>query len=98
LLPFLKPKHQGIAGIVVKMRKPDEKDEGDEIPEESDDKDAAIHACADDLIKAVHSQDIKGVAEALRSAFEIMDSEPHEEGPHVEPHSYEAQNQKAGEE
>jgi hypothetical protein len=93
LLPFLKPKHQGIAGIVVKMRKPDEKAEGGEIPEESEDKDAAIHACADDLIRSVHSQDTKGVAEALRSAFEIMDSEPHKEYDHsqdVEPHSYEA--------
>jgi hypothetical protein len=97
LLPFLKPKNQGVAGLVVKMRKPDEKAEGGEISEESDDKDAAIHACAQDLIKAVHSHDVKGAAEAIRSAFEILESMPHEEGEHVEPHSYEAQNIEAGE-
>lgn len=45
------------------------------------------------------SNDVKGVAEAIKSAFEILDSQPHEEGEHTnEPHSYDAQNQKAGKE
>lgn len=90
MLPFLKPKQAGIATIVVKNRQPDKPEENQE------DKDAAIHACAKDLIDAVHAKDIKAAAEAMRSAFEILDSMPHEEGPHEdkpEPHSYDAQSE-----
>lgn len=92
MLPFLKRKDQGSAGLIIKNRTPDEK------PEQEDDKDAAIHACAQDLIDSIHNRDVKGAAEAIRSAFDILESLPHEEGPHEgpEPHSYESQNQKAG--
>lgn len=93
MLPFLKRKDQGSAGLIIKNRTPDEKPDNQE-----DDKDTAIHACAQDLINSVHNRDVKGAAEAMRSAFEILDSMPHQEGPHEgpEPHSYEAQNIKAG--
>lgn len=95
MLPFLKKKNEtGISGVMIKHRTPDEK------PEETteDDKDAAIHACAQDLIDAVHAQDVKGAAEAIRSAFEILESMPHEEAEHTSPHSYEAQNIQAAKE
>ena len=95
MLPFLKPKQKGYAtGIIVKNRTPDEKPE-----ENQEDKDASIHACAKDLITAVHAHDIPGAAEAMRSAFEILESQPHEEAEHTKPspHTYEAQNQEAGE-
>lgn len=93
ILPFLnKPKFQ--TGVIVKDRQPDEK------PEQSDDSADAIHACAQDLIEAVHSKNVKNAAEAIKSAFEILESMPHEENDedHVEPHSYAAQNQKAAQE
>jgi 2C-methyl-D-erythritol 2,4-cyclodiphosphate synthase len=98
VLPFLKNKQQGIAGLIVKQRNPDKVEENQE--DTSEDKDASIHACAQDLIDAVHAKDIKAAAEAIRSAFEILDSQPHEEGEHTspEPHSYEAQNIKANKE
>lgn len=51
------------------QRKPDDGEEYD-----------SIHACAEDLINAVHSKNIKGAAEAIRAAFEILESEPHNEG------------------
>lgn len=90
MLPFLnnKQKNAGIStGVIVKNRTPDN-------PEENqDDKDAAIHACANDLINSVHAKDIKGVAEAMRSAFEILEQMPHEEAEHTEPHSYESQKE-----
>lgn len=92
MLPFLKRKNEaGIAGIIVKNRQPDEKPDS----EDKDDPSAGIHACAQALINAVHSKDAKGVSEALKDAFAILDSEPHEEGEHISPHSYDAQNQKA---
>lgn len=87
MLPFLKNKHQQ-TGVIVQNRTPDE-------PKDSEDQ--GLMACAQDLIDAVHSKDAKRVASALKAAFEIADSEPHVEGEHVEPHSYEAQNRKAAE-
>jgi len=90
MLPFLKKRQEAqISGLQIKNREPDEKPEQDQ-----DDSSAAIEACAAALISAIHSHDAKGVAEAMKDAFEILESMPHEE---VEPHSYDAQNIKAGE-
>ena len=89
MLPFLKvKKDSGVAGLIMKNRSPDAP------PEDKD----SIDACAQDLISAVHAKDAKATAEALRSAFRILDSEPHEEGEHTNkpsPHTYEAQNKAA---
>jgi hypothetical protein len=90
LLPFLSKKRQN-AGVIVQERAPDEK------PEENQEDNSGIEACAKDLIDAVHAQNIKGAADAIKAAFEILDSQPHEEGEHIEPHSYASQNQKAAE-
>lgn len=90
MLPFLKPKNQSVAGLIIKNRAPDEKQE------EQDDSSASIHSCAEAIMQAINSKDIKGLAEALRDAFTILDAEPHVEGEHIEPHSYESQNIKAG--
>lgn len=90
MLPFLKPKAANQVGLIIKTREPDEK------PDETNDDsgDHAIGACARDLISAVHARDEKGVSEALRAAFEILESEPDND---MEDDSYEAQNIKAGE-
>lgn len=74
MLPFLKNKKEAsVAGDDDHvMRKPDQEAEYD-----------SLHSAAEDLIKAIESKDIKSVAEALRAAFDLCDSEPHEEGPHV---------------
>jgi hypothetical protein len=89
LLPFLKRK-DGIATstVLVKHREPDEQNEQDK-----DDPSAAHEACAKALLTAINASDIRGIAEALKDAFTLMDSEPHEEGEHTEPHSYDAQNE-----
>lgn len=78
-----------VSGLIIKNRAPDQKPE-----ENQEDKDAAIHACASDLIEAVHAKDIKRAAEAMRSAFEILEKMPHDEAEHKpEPHSYDAQRE-----
>jgi hypothetical protein len=93
VLPFLKNKDKSVAGLIIKTRKPDEKPEQDQ----QDDPSAAIKACANALIQAVHMRDEQGVADAISDAFQILDAMPHEEGEHKPaPHSYEAQNIKAG--
>lgn len=91
MLPFLKNKQASVAGLIMKTRDPDEKQDV-EGPDEAS---AAIESCAQELIRAVHARDVKAVADALEDAFSILDSMPHVEGEHVEPHSYDAQNQKA---
>lgn len=76
---------------MIKTRAPDTQ------PEEQSDEHVALESCAKDLISAIEAKDHKGVADALMAAFHIADTMPHEEGPHVEPHSYDAQNQEAAE-
>lgn len=78
---FIKPKQ---TGLIVEQRKPDG---NKEVSQE----DQGLEACAQDAINAIHAKDAKALASALRAAFELMELEPHEEGPHT----YDAQNRKA---
>ncbi len=54
---------------------PDEMD-GMEMP---DDGSAGIEACAQDLIDAVHAKDVQKVAQVLKDAFDMLQSQPPEE-------------------
>lgn len=75
-LPFLKtPRKQ--TGISMQYRKPDEK------AEQSQEADS-LEVCADEMLKAHSIGDKKALAQALRAAFAILESEPHMEGPHLE--------------
>ena len=93
-MPFLKKKEAPIAGLTIKMRNPDEKPEQDE-----DDSSAAIESCAHELIRAIHAKDTRAAAMALKDAFDILESMPHEEEEsNIVPNSFKAQNIKAAEE
>jgi len=46
--------------------------------------------CAQAILSAVKSGDAHSLADALQSMFQDLDSEPHEEAEHIQPHSYEA--------
>lgn len=82
----------GIAGTIIKNRQPDETPEEKQEPEDS------LEECAHKIMDAISRNDASALATALKEAIKRVDKEPHEEGKHVEPHSYDAQNQKAGEE
>lgn len=76
-LPFLDKKR--IAGsITATVRKSEKTEEKQESIEVSD----GLIAAAEDLIAAIGAKDAKGAAMALKAAFLIVDSEPHEEGEH----------------
>lgn len=90
MLPFLKKKDTPAAGLIIKTRTPDEPAESE------DDSSAAIESCAHALINAVHARDAKSVAAAMKDAFDILESQPHEE--YSSKHDYDSQNQKAAEE
>ena len=80
-LPFLRKKHE--AGVIVKYRNPDEASADQPVsPEEQDD--AALETCADEILKAVASNDKRALAAAIRSAFTVLESEPHEEPGEIE--------------
>lgn len=74
MLPFLKKNHEAAASGPVESleRKPDEGAEYD-----------VLESAAEDLCKAIESKDYKGAAAAIRAAFELLESEPHEEGEHL---------------
>lgn len=71
MLPFLK--HDKDAGTTTLP---------ESVKRDHDEDYDMLESAAEDLMSAVHSKDIKGIASALRAAFEICDSQPHEEGPH----------------
>lgn len=76
MLPFLSSKKQKAAvsqGMIVKDRTPDE------IEQEDNDPDAAIRACAQDLIDAVLASNVEKTAQVLKDTFELLESMPHEE-------------------
>lgn len=77
MLPFLKNKIKPQVGVIVKQRAPD-------AAEDKNDPEAALEACAIDLIDAVHARDIKKVAQVLKDAFELMESQPHVEAEHID--------------
>lgn len=57
-------------------------DGGMELSHPFDEDVHGLVVASEDLTRAIHSKDINAVASALRAAFEILDSEPHDEGPH----------------
>jgi hypothetical protein len=87
LLPIFKNRQAGPAstGLIVKVREPDEK------PEE--DSSSGKHACMRELANALKTDNYQAAAQALQDFFELCDSEPHEEGSHIEPHSYDSQKE-----
>lgn len=79
-LPFLKPKNVSGYIMTTKVREPD----NEQKPNDSDGSvDPGLLAAAKDLITAVGTGDEKLVAQALQAAFEICDSQPHDEGEHL---------------
>lgn len=52
-------------------------------PDSEDNKDYGLESCGQDLIDAVKAGNASAAAMAIKAAFEILDSQPHEEGPHV---------------
>ena len=76
MLPFLKQKIQ--SPTIIEHRKPDQEEPSSEESQESNDNEG-LEAAASDLIDAVHNRDPKAAASAMRAAFELMESQPHEE-------------------
>jgi hypothetical protein len=73
LLPFLKNKQEvGMSASVDSVkRKSDNPDEDYDV----------LESAAEDLCNAVHAKDYKAAATALRAAFDLLESESHQEGP-----------------
>jgi hypothetical protein len=71
MLPFLKNKTEGSVSMPADKveRKPDN-------PEDLD----LLEGCVREFIDAIKADDAKAASQALKSAFEICDASPHEEG------------------
>lgn len=89
MLPFLKKKQDSApSGLIIKTRTPDESTQ----PEEENDPSAAHEACGHAILQAIKSNDAMGIASAIQDLLALGD-EPNAS----EAHSYDAQNQEAGE-
>lgn len=72
-LPFaLKSEDKKAAGVVVEHRS-----EGESKP-----RNVGLEAAAEELLKAMERKDVQGMANALTSAFFLLDAMPHTEGAH----------------
>lgn len=60
-----------VMAIMAKKKKPSEKEDSEVEEGPSDD----VETAAEELLAAVAAKDAKGVASALRSAFDIISSE-----------------------
>ncbi len=76
MLPWMKNKSIKSSGD-VKMARSSDGLQPAEAPEESDT--YGLDTCAQDLIDAVHSKDATRVAQVLKDAFDILESQPHSE-------------------
>lgn len=65
----MKPKAQS-TGLIVKQRSPDQPSGEEEAPE--GDEQHALEGCAQDLIKAFNSKDIKELAKVLKATHDIL--------------------------
>jgi len=74
MLPFLKNKKEAGAAVVESVeRKPDDGSTPD-----------VLEGAMEEFHAALRRSDWKQAADIFRSAFELMDSEPHVEGTHVD--------------
>ena len=79
MLPFFaKKKEASVSAPPSVIRR-----EADEPLDMDDDEQMLMHV-AHELIESVHKRNTEHFILALRAAFQILDSEPHEEGPHLE--------------
>jgi hypothetical protein len=75
MIPFLKKRDEASASAPAGKieRRPDEDKEEDYD---------GLEACMSELAAALKSDDPKAAAVAFRSAFDMLEMQPHEEGPH----------------
>ena len=87
-MPFLKNKHDGVAtgGVLVKHRQPDN-------PEENQEDIYDLKSAMEELASHLAAKDWESAAECFREAARMVDEEPHHEGKHIEPHTYESQSE-----
>ena len=82
-LPWLRKGKISGSIVQTKVRPSDYRDgENPNKSDESED-DAGLLSASKDLLTAIQAGDEKGIAQAIKAAFEICDSSPHSEGPHI---------------
>lgn len=97
MIPILKAKRQ-VGGLIIKKWPADQPQDAANESEEHKE----LEAAAKELCSAIEARDHKAIAKAFHKAFKASELMPHEEAEHDEseasPHTYDAQNIKAGSE
>lgn len=77
-LPYFKKNNEAAAVVMPVTDKVERKPDN-----ESEDEFDSLSGAMSELHSALNAKDYKNAAKIFRSAFELMDSEPHVEGPHI---------------
>jgi hypothetical protein len=71
MLPFMDSKKT--ASSIISMRNGKSTDTASEV-DHSSDQDPGLSACAEDLLHAIQTKSVSGIADALKAAFQCLDS------------------------
>lgn len=91
MLPFLKDPNKMITTLLDRRSGNRSEIQPDIESKNNENHDQALEAIAGDLLSAIQSKSIHGIRDSLREAFLHLDSQPHEEGEHIEPESEESE-------
>lgn len=84
MLPFL-DKKKDLGVIIARLGKRDLDDTRPEVSGPDEEPiDPMLEMAAEEVLRALDDRSPSRLARALKSAFEFCDSQPHEEGPHIE--------------
>lgn len=82
MLPFLEPKK--MSSVIIAKRGKTDLHQADESLAPESEMDPGLHEAAQDILRAIDAKSSIDLAKAIKAAFEICDSYPHEEGEHTE--------------
>lgn len=81
MLPFMEPKK--IVTIIAARRNKPGVQINPEVEAPGSSMDPGLKEAAIDLLRGIEAKSPMDIAKALKAAFELCDSMPHEEGPHM---------------
>lgn len=82
MLPWLEKKKSVTVYKSTKGKSPD-MEMNSEVEAPDSEMDEGLKEAAEDILRAINSKSAMDLAKAIKSAFEICDSYPHEEGEHI---------------
>lgn len=83
MLPFL-DKKKAVSVLLARRGKSPDIEVANETEVGDSDIDPGLKEAAEDILRAIQTKSVIDLAKALKAAFTVADSMPHEEGEHID--------------